>query len=166
MNRTNEFLRRQNKTFNTLEKIFQDFNIDIGTLYTSIATNEHATEAKIAVAMRLNAVMRGFEATIAQMRDEITRLEQGVEMASNGQLSLYLVPPSKLYSILADIVNVLPPETLMLRPITYDNMYFYYSIIKVHGASKKGGLRLYLEFPLKSANRYYNLSQARALRAP
>lgn len=105
LNRTNEFLRKQNKTFNSLLNIFLDFNIDIGTLYSSIANNEHATEAKIAVAMRL-----------------------------------HLVPPSKLYSVLADIVNVLPPDTPMLRPITYDNMYFYNSIIKVHGASKKGVL--------------------------
>jgi hypothetical protein len=51
----------------------------------------------------------------------------------------------------------------MLTGLTVEDMYIYYAVASVHATATSKSIRLFIDIPLKAADRYFELYQAHSL---
>jgi hypothetical protein len=113
--------------------------------------------------MRYSAVIREIEMAILDLRSSITQLHKSLDGTSNGKLSSVLINPGNLSEILQQVSLQLPVGLSVLTGLTVEDMYVYYTIATVHGVATSTSIRLFVEIPLKAADRYFELYQVHSL---
>jgi hypothetical protein len=113
------------------------------------------TQVAMEKQMRYSAAIREIEMTILDLRFSITQLHESLDVTSNGKLSSVLINPYNLSEILQQVSLQLPTGLSMLTGLTVQDMYVYYAIATVHAAVTSTGIRLFVEIPLKAADRYF-----------
>jgi hypothetical protein len=113
--------------------------------------------------MKYSAAIREIEMAILDLRFSITQLYESLDVTSNGKLSSVLINPYNLSEILQQVSLQLPAGLSMLTGLTREDMYVYYAIATVHAVATSNNIRLFVEIPLKAADRYFELYQVHSL---
>jgi hypothetical protein len=113
--------------------------------------------------VKYSAAIREIEMAILELRFSITQMQESLDVTSNRKLSSVLINPSNLSEILQQVSSQLPAGLSMLTGLTIEDMYVYYTIATVHAVATSKSTRLFVDVPLKAANRYYELYQIHSL---
>jgi hypothetical protein len=121
------------------------------------------TQVAMEKQMRYSAAIREIEMVILDLRFSITQLHKSLDVTSNEKLSSVLINPYNLSEILQQVSLQLPAGLSMLTGLTVEDMYVYYTIATVHAVATSTSTRLFVEIPLKAADRYFELYQVHSL---
>jgi hypothetical protein len=121
------------------------------------------TQVAMEKPMRYSAAIREVEMAILDLRFSITQLYESLDVTSNGKLSSVLINPYNLAEILQQVSLQLHAGLSMLTGLTVEDMYVYYAIATVHAVATSNNIRLFVEIPLKAADRYFELYQVHSL---
>lgn len=94
---------------------------------------------------------------IDRAQRELDQLQESIDVTALGRLSHVLVTPSNLTQILKDITMQLPRDISLITVPTLDTIHVYYEIARVHAVATETGIRIFVEIPLKSTDRYFQL---------
>ena len=100
---------------------------------------------------------------ILELKLSVIQLQEAIDVTSLGQLSSVLIHPYNLSVILQQISFQLPAGLSMLTGLTVQEMYVYYTIAKVHAVATSKNIRLFVDIPLKAADRYFEIDQVHSL---
>jgi hypothetical protein len=90
-------------------------------------------------------------------------MQESLDVTSNGKLSSVLINPYNLSEILQQVSLQLPAGLSMLTRLTTEDMYVYYTIATAHAVATSKSIRLFVDIPLKAADRYFELHQVHFL---
>ena len=121
------------------------------------------TQSAMVKQMKYSAAIREIEMAILDLRFSITQLHESLDVTSNGKLSSVLINPYNLSEILQQVSLQLPAGLSMLTGLNIEDMYVYYTIATVHAIATSTSIRLFVEIPLKAADRYFELYQVHSL---
>jgi len=121
------------------------------------------TQVAMEKQVRYSVAIREIEMAILDLRFSITQLHESLDVTSNGKLSSVLINPYNLSEILQQVSLQLPAGLSMLAGLTVEDMYVYYTIATVHAVATSASIRLFVEIPLKVADRYFELYQVHSL---
>jgi hypothetical protein len=85
------------------------------------------------------------------------QLQESLDLTSVGKLSSNLINPHNLSDLLKHVSLHLPAGTSMLTGLTVEEMYVYYAVANVHATATSRSIRLFIDMPLKAADRYFEL---------
>jgi hypothetical protein len=91
------------------------------------------------------------------------QLQESLDVTSIGKLSSVLISPQNLSIILQQVSLQLPAGLTMLTGLTVEEMYVYYTVAEVHAVATSTSIRLFIDIPLKAADRYFKLYQVHSL---
>jgi hypothetical protein len=100
---------------------------------------------------------------ILELKFSMTRIQESLDVTSLGKLSSVLINPYNLSEILQQVSLQLPVGLTMLTGLTVEDMYVYYTVATVHAVATSKSIRLFIEIPLKAADRYFELYQVQSL---
>jgi hypothetical protein len=109
--------------------------------------------------VRYSAAIREIEMAILDIKFSLTQLQEALDLTSLGKLSSVLSNPDNLSMILQQVSLQLPPGVSMLTGLTVEDVYVYYTIATVHAVATSKSIRLFIDIPLKAADRYFELYQ-------
>ena len=121
------------------------------------------TQEAISKQVKFSAAIREIEMAILDLRFSITQMQESLDVTSNGKLSSVLINPYTLSEILQQVSLQLPAGLSMLTGLTIEDMYVYYTIATVHAVATSKSIRLFVDIPLKAADRYFELYQVYSL---
>jgi hypothetical protein len=113
--------------------------------------------------VRYSTVIREIELAIQEMKFSLIQLQESLDLTGIGKLSSTLINPHNLSNILKQVSLHLPAGTSMLTGLTVEEMYVYYAVASVHATATTRSIRLFIDIPLKAADRYFELYQAHPL---
>ena len=113
--------------------------------------------------VKFSATIREIEMAILDLRFSVTQMQESLDVTSNGKLSSALISPYNLSEILQQVSLQLPAGLSMLTGLTIEDMYVYYTIATVHAVATSKSIRLFVDIPLKAADRYFELYQVHSL---
>jgi len=105
----------------------------------------------------LHTVIRQLEFTLFQLVQQIDDLFNITQCATHGRLSIKLVNPTVLQSILRNVTLRLPEGYELIAGTNIENIYLYYDMTAVSIVANTHCKNLLLHIPLKSANRHFTL---------
>jgi hypothetical protein len=82
-------------------------------------------------------------------------MQESLDVTSNGKLISVLINPYNLSEVLQQVCLQLPAVLSMLTGLTIEDMYVYYTIGTVHAVATSKSIRLFVDIPLKAADRYF-----------
>jgi hypothetical protein len=94
-----------------------------------------------------------------EIKFSLMQLQESLDLTSLGKLSSVLINPYNLSMILQQVTLQLPQGTSMLTGLAVEDMYVYYTIVTVHAVATSRSIRLFIDIPLKAADRYFELYQ-------
>jgi len=100
---------------------------------------------------------------ILELKFSMTRIQESLDVTSNGKPSSVLINPNNLSDILQQVSLQLPAGLSMMTGLTVEEMYVYYTVATVHAVATSKSIRLFIDIPLKAANRYFELYQVHSL---
>ena len=121
------------------------------------------TQAAIEKQTKYSAAIREIEMAILELKLSIIQLQEAIDVTSLGQLCSVLIHPYNLSVILQQVSLQLPAGLSMLTGLTVQEMYVYYTISAVHAVATSRNIRLFVDIPLKAADRYFELYQVHSL---
>jgi len=121
------------------------------------------TQVALEKQVRYSAAIREIEAAILELKLKVIQLQEAIDVTSAGQLSSVLIHPYNLSMILQQVSLQLPAGLSMLTGLTVQDMYVYYTIAVVHAVATSKSIRLFVDIPLKAADRYFELYQVHSL---
>jgi len=121
------------------------------------------TQEAISKQVKYSAAIREIEMAILDVRFSITQMQESLDVTSNGKLTSVLINPYNLSEILQQVSLQLPAGLSMLTGLTVEDMYVYYAIATVHAVATSESIRLFIDIPLKAADRYFELYQVHSL---
>jgi hypothetical protein len=119
----------------------------------------HAVERQA----RYSTAIREIELAILEMKFSLVQLHESLDLTSVGKLSSTLINPQNLSELLKQVSLHLPTGTSMLTGLTVEEVYVYYAVTNVHATATSQSIRLFIDIPLKAADRYFELYQAHSL---
>jgi hypothetical protein len=121
------------------------------------------TQVAIEKQVRYSTAIREIEMAMLEMKFSLIQLQESLDLTSVGKLSSNLINPYNLSNILQQVSLHLPAGTSMLTGLTVEEMYVYYAVATVHAVATSRSIRLFIEIPLKAADRYFELYQVHSL---
>jgi len=103
------------------------------------------------------------EMAILELKFSMTRIQESLDVTSNGKPSSVLINPNNLSDILQQVSLQLPAGLSMMTGLTVEEMYVYYTVATVHAVATSKSIRLFTDIPLKAADRYFELYQVHSL---
>jgi hypothetical protein len=113
--------------------------------------------------MRYSAAIREIKMAMVELRFNMIQLQESLDVKSIGKLSSVLINPQNLSIILQQVSLQLPAGLTMLTGLTVEEMYVYYTVAEVHAVATSTSIRLFIDIPLKAADRYFELYQVHSL---
>ena len=117
------------------------------------------TQAALEKQAKYSAAIREIEMAILELKLSVIQLQEAIDVTSLGQLSSVLIHPYNLSVILQQVSLQLPAGLSMLTGLTVQEMYVYYTIATIHAVATSKNIRLFVDIPLKAADRYFELYQ-------
>jgi hypothetical protein len=143
----------------TLRDSIRNFLLHLNRVEADLFDTQVALEKQA----RNSAAIREIEMAILDLKFSVTQLQESLDVTSIGQLSSVLINPYNLSVILQQVSLQLPTGLSMLTGLTVEEMYVYYTIATVHAVASSRNIRLFIEIPLKAADRYFELYQVHSL---
>jgi hypothetical protein len=112
---------------------------------------------------RYSAAIREIEMAILELKFSMTQIQESLDVTSIGKLSSVLINPGNLSEILQQVSLQLPAGLSMLTGLMIEDMYVYYTVATVHAVATSKSIRLFIDIPLKAADRYFELHQVHSL---
>ena len=161
----------------TLDETIKQSTVDIADLaetlrdsvrnfslhFNSVEADLIDTQAALEKQAKYSAAIREIEMAILELKLSVIQLQEAIDVTSLGQLSSVLIHPFNLSVILQQVSLQLPAGLSMLTGLTVQEMYVYYTIATVHAVATSKNIRLFVEIPLKAADRYFELYQVHSL---
>jgi hypothetical protein len=94
---------------------------------------------------------------MVELRFNMLQLQESLDVTSIGKLSSVLINPQNLSIILQQLSLQLPEGLTMLTGLTVKEMYVYYTVAEVHAVATSTTNRLFIDIPLKAADRCFEL---------
>jgi hypothetical protein len=113
--------------------------------------------------VKYSTAIREIELFMMEMKFSLIQLQESLDLTSVGKLSSNLINPYNLSELLQQVILHLPKSTQMLTGLTIEDMYIYYAVAAVHATATFKSIRLFIEIPLRAADRYFTLYQAHSL---
>jgi len=114
----------------------------------------------------LFTVIRELEFALIQLTHQVDELQMAVQHSLSGKLSMSILGPNVLHSILRNISLCLPENYELIAGSKFENIYLYYQLIKVTAVGNSHGIQLILEVPLKTESQSFTLYRIIALPTP
>jgi hypothetical protein len=143
----------------TLRDSIQKFSLRIGGTEVDLTDLRSAVQKQA----RYSAAIREIELAILEFKFSLVQLQESLDVTSVGKLSSNLISPNNLSDLLKQVSLHLPAGTSMLTGLTIEEMYVYYAVANVHATATSRGIRLFIDIPLKAADRYFELYQVHSL---
>jgi hypothetical protein len=121
------------------------------------------TQAAIEKKISYSKAIREIEMAIFEMKFNLKQLQESLYVTSAGKLSSVLINPYNLSAILQRVSLQLPVGLSMLTGLTVEEMSAYYTVATVHAVATSKNIRLFVDIPLKAADRYFELYQVHSL---
>lgn len=128
----------------------------------AITTNVDAIQKWTHAVMTLSSQFRNLEFCLIQAQRSLDQVQESIDVTSLGRLSHVLVTPHNLTDILRDISLQLPRDITLLTLPHIDVIHVYYELAKVHAVAMTNGIRVFIEIPLRSSDRNFQLYQIRS----
>ena len=97
------------------------------------------------------------EFTLLQLTQQLNEIFDAILLAISGSLSMKLISPSSLQSILRNITLHLPEGYELIAGTRTEDIHQYYKLLKVSIVANSRSLKLILHIPLKSADHSFTL---------
>lgn len=104
-----------------------------------------------------SAMIREVEMAVFEIKTCLAQTLTALDMTSLGKLSTSLIRPHNLSDILQQVSLKLTSGTSMITTTTVEDMYIYYDLATVHAAATSDSIRLFIDIPLKAADRHFEL---------
>jgi hypothetical protein len=143
----------------TLRDSIGNISLGLGRVEADIIDLRFALEKQA----RYSAAIREIELSMLEMKFSLVQLQESLDLNSIGKLSSTLINPHNLSQLLQQVNLHLPKATSMLTGLTIEDMYIYYAVASVHATATSRSIRLFIDIPLKAADRYFELYQAHSL---
>ena len=101
--------------------------------------------------------------TLKQLEHNMIQFREAIDITATGKLSSYLVPPHLFVNILKRIAYNLPEGISLISSIETNTVFLYYTLVQVHALATKQKLRIMIDIPLKSVDRYFELYRVKEL---
>jgi hypothetical protein len=147
-----------------------------GTLRDSISNFSHQlnrveadllnTQAALEKQASFSAAIREIEMAILSLKFSVTQLQESLDVTSIGQLSSVLIKPYDLSDVLQQVSLQLPAGLSMLTGLTVEEMFVYYTLTTIHAVASSKSIRLFVDIPLKAADRYLEVVSGSFLTIP
>jgi len=112
---------------------------------------------------RYSAAIWEIEMAILELKFSMTQIQESLDVTSIGKLSSVLINPYSLSDILHQVSLQLPTGLSMLTGLTVEEMYVYHTVATEHAVATSKSIRLFIDIPLKAADRYFELYQVNSL---
>ena len=162
--RTLDEVTKQNAT-NTVEltRALRDSIRNVSLKLNRVEADLLDSQEAISEQVKYSAAIREIEMAILDLRFSIMQMQESLDVTSNGKLSSALINPYNLSEILQQVSLQLPAGLCMLTGLTIEDMYVYCTIATVHAVATSKSIRLFVDIPLKAADRYFELYQVHSL---
>ena len=121
------------------------------------------TRGAVEKQVRYSSAIREIEMAILEIKFKLTQLQESLDLTSLGKLSSVLISPYNLSVILQQVSSKLPQGMSMLTSLAVEDMYVYYAVAVVHAVGTSKSIRLFIDIPLKAADRYFEFYQVHSL---
>ena len=142
-----------------LRDSIQNFSLQLNRVEADLLDTHTALEKQA----RYSAAIQDTEMAIFELKFSITQLQGSLDITSLGQMSSVLINPYNLSVILQHVSLQLPAGLSLLTGLTVEEMYVYYTIVTVHTIATSKNIRLFVDIPLKAADRYFELYEVHSL---
>jgi hypothetical protein len=139
-----------------LRDSIKNFTLQLNRDEADLLSTQEAVEKQV----RYSAAIREIEMAILEIKFSLTQLQESLDLTSLGKLSSVLMNPYNLSVILQQVSLQLPLGVSMFTGLTVEDMYVYYTIAVVNAVATSKSIRLFIDIPLKAADRYFELYQA------
>lgn len=117
----------------------------------------HNTKLIVILMARINSLLRSYESMINTIEIEIDSFATAIIQTSFGKLSPHFMTPKALVKSLKEIEAHLMTGTEMITPIKENLIYRYYEIASVRAGVINNRLRLFINIPLSTNDRTFDL---------
>jgi hypothetical protein len=108
-----------------------------------------------------STAIREIELFMIELKFSLILLQESLDCV--GKLSSTLINPYNLSKLLQQVNLHLAKGTSMLTGLRIEDMYIYYSVAAVHATATLNSISLFIDIPLRAADRYFKLYQAHSL---
>jgi hypothetical protein len=143
----------------TLRDSIQNVSLRIGRTEADLTDLQFAVEKQA----RYSTAIREIELAILELKFSLVQLQESLDLTSVGKLSSNLINPHHLSDLLKQVTLYFPAGTSMLTGLTVEEMYVYCVVANVHATATSRSVRLFIDIPLKPADRYFELYQVHSL---
>jgi hypothetical protein len=143
----------------TLRDSIRNFSLHLNRVEADLLD----TQAVLEKQARYSAAIREVEMAILELKFSMTQMQESLDATSMGQLNSVFIKPYNLSVILQQVSLQLPVGLSMLTGLTVEEMYVYYTVATVHVVATSKSIRLFVDIPLKAADRYFELYQVHSL---
>ena len=143
----------------TLRDSIQNFSLHLNRVEADLLDTQVALEKQA----RYSAAIREVEMAILELKFSMTQTQESLDATSMGPLSSVLINPHNLSVTLQQVSLQLPAGLSMLTGLAVEEMYVYYTVATVHAVATSKSIRLFVDIPLKAADRYFKLYQVHSL---
>jgi hypothetical protein len=150
-------MKLDTEAIGNLSKILRDDMIQAHDKFEQLASEILWLNVTFLGQSKLRAVIRQLEFTLLQLVQQVNELLDAMQLAIQGTLSIKLVNPVTLQSILRNVTLHLPHNYELIAGTNVQNLHLYYSLAKVSVIANAHCVSIVLSIPLKSANRYFSL---------
>jgi hypothetical protein len=137
----------------------RNFSLRLNRVDADLLDTQKAIESQA----RYSAAIREIEMAILELKFSMTQIQEWLDVTSTGKLSSVLINPYNLSDILQQVSLQLPAGLSMLTGLTTEEMYVYYTVATVHAVATSKSVILFIDIPLKAADRYFELYQVHSL---
>jgi hypothetical protein len=137
----------------------RNFSLQLNVIQSSLVDAQMA----IGRQARYSAAIREIEMSILELKFSMIQIQESLDVTSSGKLSSVLINPYNLSNILQQVSLQLPAGLSMLTGLTVEEMYVYYTVVSVQAVATSQHIRLLIDIPLKSSDRYFELYQVHSL---
>jgi hypothetical protein len=142
-----------------LRDSIQNISLRLGRTEADLFDIRFALEKQV----KYSTAIREIELFMMEMKFSLIQLQESLDLTSVGKLSSTLINPYNLSELLQQVNLHLPKGAQMLTGLSIEDMYVYYAVAAVHATDTFKSIRLFIEIPLRAADRYFTLHQAHSL---
>ena len=130
LNKSNYEIQSNRHAVNTLSTAIKNLKQEYSSQYMQL---HHQVYSSWETTRSVTVLQSSFHVIEAKLRDiyqEVLTLRRNLELAFKGQLTVDLIPPNKLLSLLTNIQNSVPSYVKLPYPLNREHLIKYYQLIQ------------------------------------
>ena len=159
INVTVENQKRNQRSIGLLTEITSNLTVETYRLKEQLENTSWSLWRTMTSIHMIQISARRISIAAMELDNEAVRLTQALEVTAKNRLSPYIISPEQLFKILQNVSLELPAEMSLAVPLRPDSTYVYYHWSDVQAAATGNMIRLFINIPLKSLERNFELFQ-------